>query len=180
MKKKNIFLVVGLLVLVAIGFFGWKKYQEFHTPAFSNGDSIPEIRLPNQTGDTLSLHALKGNIVLLQFWASWCGPCRYENQELTLLYNKFQNAVMKDGGTFKIFSVSLDKNKNAWLHAIENDKMIWTDQVNDGDDKEIDIADQFNVNSIPATYLIDQKGLIIGVNLSPMQIESVLNKRINE
>ena len=87
---------------------------------------------------------------------------------------------MKDGGTFKIFSVSLDKDKNAWLNAVAHDKMIWVEQVNDSDNKETDIANQFNVHSIPATYLIDQNGMIIGVDLSPMLIESILNKRIAE
>lgn len=180
MKKKNIFIVLALLVLTVAGFFGWKYYQQYNEPAFTNGEMIRDIRLPDQSGDTLSLYSLKGNIVLLQFWASWCGPCRYENQELTLLYSKFQNVSMKDGGTFKIFSVSLDKNKDAWMNAVANDQMIWKENVIDADEKSTDIANQFNVHSIPATYLIDQSGMIIGVNLSPMQIESVLSKRISQ
>lgn len=178
MNRKTLLVFSTLIFFVVVAFISWKVYDSYHHLEFSNGDVIPDIQLPNQNNDTLSLYSLKGNLVLVQFWASWCGPCRMENRDLVYLYSKFQNAEMKDGGTFKIFSISVDKNKLNWKQALEHDKMLWPDQVNDSLDFEKSISQIFNVHSIPTTFLIDQKAMIIGVNLSPMQLESVLEKRI--
>lgn len=178
MNRKTVLLIGIFVLLIAVGFIGWKIYNSYHQLEFSNGDIIPDISLPNQTNDTISLYSLKGNIVLVQFWASWCGPCRMENRDLVNLYSKFNAVEMKDGGAFKIFSISVDKNKSNWKQALEHDKMLWPDQVNDSLDFEKSISQVFNVHSIPTTFLIDQKAMVIGVNLSPMQLESVLEKRI--
>ncbi len=178
MNKKSLKIIAGFIVFTGIVFASWKIYSYYHTPEFSNGDIIPDIRLPNQINDTISLYSLKGNIVLVQFWASWCGPCRFENRELLNLYSKFQNLEMKEGGTFKIFSISVDKDKSSWKKAVEQDKMFWPDHVNDSLDFEKSISKKFNVHSVPSTFLIDQKEMVIGVNLSPMQLEGVLTKRL--
>lgn len=175
MTRKTLLLIGVFIVVTIIGFIGWKIYSTYNQLEFTNGNYIPDIRLPNQNGDTLSLYSLKGNIVLVQFWASWCGPCRMENRNLVNLFTKFQNADMKDGGSFKIFSISVDKNHDAWREAVINDNMIWTNHVIDFKGA---VAKKFNVNSIPTTFLINQTGMIIGVNLSPMQLESVLEKRM--
>ena len=177
MNRKTL-LIIGIFIVVGIIFFiGWKYYQSYWQSKFTNGDVMPDIRLTNQINDSLSLYSLKGNIVLVQFWASWCGPCRIENHMLVNLYSKFQNTEMKDGGTFKIFSISVDKNTDDWIEAVVNDKMIWPEQVIDIESRE---AKKFNVHSIPTTFLIDQSGIIIGLNLSTIQIESVLEKRIKK
>ncbi len=178
MNRKTLLLIGVFILLAIIGFIGWKIYSSYTQLEFTNGNYIPDIRLPDQNGDTLSLYSLKGNIVLVQFWASWCGPCRMENQNLVKLYSVFQNVEMKDGGSFKIFSISVDKDKSNWRQALEHDKMIWPDQVNDSLEFEKSISQVFNVHSIPTTFLIDQTGMIIGVNLSAMQLESVLEKRL--
>ena len=178
MAKKNLFIGIGFILFISIGFTAWKTYHFYHTPEFSNGDFIPDIHLPNQNNDTISLYSLKGNIVLIQFWASWCGSCRFENVELVTLYSKFHQVEMKDGGTLKIFSISVDKNKLQWINAIKQDKMNWPDQVNEGLEFEGKTSKNFNIHSIPTTLLIDQKGMVIGVNLSLMQLETILAKRI--
>ncbi len=175
MKKQTTLLTISLIILLIIGFFGWNILKSYNQLEFANGDVITDIRLPNQTNNIISLYSLRGNIVLVQFWASWCGPCRMENRELVNLYSKFNEVEMKDGGTFKIFSISVDENIDAWKVAIVKDNMIWKNHVFD---IEGQVAKNFNVHSIPTTFLLDQTGMIIGVNISPMQLESVLEKRI--
>ncbi|HAP01809.1 MAG TPA: TlpA family protein disulfide reductase [Bacteroidetes bacterium] len=177
MDRKNILLIFGFIALAMVGFFGWKVFHQSSEQAFSNGDLFPEIRLTNPEGDSISLSSLKGNIVLVQFWASWCGPCRRENAELVPVYEKYKNDEMQDGGTFKIYSVSLDKKKSAWRKAIANDGLTWSEQVNDSGDFKSSIAQAFSVHQIPTTYLLDQNGMVIGVDLSIMQLENILENR---
>ncbi len=174
MNRKTLLLIGIVFFIAAVILVGSKIYSSYHRLEFTNGNIIPDIRLPNQINDTLSLYSLKENIVLVQFWASWCGPCRMENRSLVNLYSRFQHSQMKDGGTFKIFSISVDKNPDAWKEAVVNDNMIWTNHVID---LKSTVAKTFNVNSIPTTFLIDQNGMIIGVNLSALELEKILEKR---
>lgn len=175
--KGIIFFGVGFFLLASVGFFGWKYFHSENSKAFENGDMIPEIKLRDISGDTLSLSSLRGNIVLLQFWASWCSPCRIENRELVVLYSKYKNTNMIDGGSFKIFSVSLDEDTAAWKQAILNDELNWKEHMNYLNDKN-GVLKKFELQSIPTSYLIDQKGMIIGVDLSALAIENILKKRM--
>lgn len=134
------------------------------------GDSAPEITL-NTTGDKpLSLSSLRGKVVLIDFWASWCGPCRQENPNVVKAYNRF-----KDKG-FEIFSVSLDKDKTAWVKAIEKDGLLWPSHVSDLKYWQSAAAQTYGVNGIPATFLLDKDGKIIGKNLRGEALEKKLEE----
>lgn len=122
------------------------------------GTKAPEIELMNQKGETVKLSSLKGKVVLIDFWASWCGPCRQENPNLAEAYGKYKDKKFKNGKGFEIFSVSLDKNEEPWKKAIENDKMIWKNHVID---KTGTYAKAYGVNTIPNGFLIDGKGNIV-------------------
>jgi peroxiredoxin len=122
------------------------------------GKEIPDIALPNPDGAVRRLSELRGKVVLVDFWAGWCGPCRRENPNLVAAYKKY-----KDKG-FEIYGVSLDKSRDQWLKAIEQDNMSWT-QVSDLKYWQSDVARQFNITGIPANFLIDQNGVIIAKNL---------------
>ncbi|MDX1954947.1 MAG: TlpA disulfide reductase family protein [Chitinophagaceae bacterium] len=131
------------------------------------GKPAAEIALPTEAGDTITLSSLKGKVVLLDFWASWCGPCRVSNKGLSKLYEKY-----KDKG-FEIYGVSLDENKKAWINAVKKDKITWL-QVNDNGGWEAKTALQWNINQIPTSYLIDKQGILIAMDLEPEQIEALL------
>lgn len=134
------------------------------------GDEAPEISLNSTEDKPVSLSSLRGKIVLIDFWASWCGPCRQENPNVVRVYNRF-----KDKG-FEIYSVSLDKDKNAWLKAIEKDGLTWSSHVSDLKYWQSVAAQTYGVNGIPATFLLDKDGKVIAKNLRGEALEKKLEE----
>lgn len=133
------------------------------------GSAAPDITLSDTTGNAVALSSLRGKYVLLDFWASWCGPCRAENPNVVRMYNKF-----KDKG-FTIYSVSLDKTKAEWQRAIRNDNLPWT-HVSDLKFWQSAAAQQYGVQAIPATFLLDKEGKIIAKNLRGDALEQKLEE----
>ncbi len=133
------------------------------------GSSAPEIALSDTTGKPIALSSLRGKYVLIDFWASWCGPCRNENPNVVRMYNKF-----KDKG-FAIYSVSLDQSKANWVKAINNDHLAWT-HVSDLKYWQSAAAQQYGVQAIPQTFLIDREGKIIAKNLRGDALEQKLEE----
>ncbi|QJW87894.1 redoxin domain-containing protein [Spirosoma taeanense] len=133
------------------------------------GSQAPEIVLNDTTGKAVPLSSLRGKYVLLDFWASWCGPCRMENPNVVRMYNKY-----KDKG-FAIYSVSLDQSKDNWTKAIRNDNLIWT-HVSDLKYWQSAAAQQYGVQAIPATFLLDKDGKIIAKNLRGDALEQKLEE----
>lgn len=138
---------------------------------FASG--IPDIALPTVSGDTIHLSSLRGKLVLLDFWASWCGPCRVANKGLGKLYEKFH-----DKG-FEIFSVSLDEEKEEWVKAIKKDKIQWL-QVIDNRGWEAQTARDWNIYALPTSYLIDQDGRVIAMDLEGKALEKVLKDMLDD
>jgi peroxiredoxin len=136
------------------------------------GDVAPDISLANPSGQKMSLSDLKGQVVLLDFWASWCGPCRRENPNVVKTYNEY-----KDKG-FTVFSVSLDKSKDRWVGAIQKDGLVWENHVSDLKGWSSSGAKKYGVRGIPATFLIDENGVIKAVNVRGGKLESELKKML--
>ena len=123
------------------------------------GAIAPELEFPNPDGKMLKLSDLRGKVVLIDFWASWCRPCRMENPNVVRDYHQY-----KDKG-FEVFSVSLDKDKASWIKAIQDDGLVWPNHVSDLKYWSSQAAAIYGVSSIPATFLIGKDGRIIAKNL---------------
>ena len=132
-----------------------------------------EIALPTVSGDTIRLSSLKGKVVLLDFWASWCGPCRSSNKLLNKLYPKY-----KDKG-FEIFAVSMDNEKEDWEKAIKKDKVSWL-QVNAPGGWDTPTALQWRVEALPTSYLIDKNGKLLAMDLEGKNLEKALKELIDK
>lgn len=134
----------------------------------SVGQAAPEIAQADPKGKTRKLSDLKGKTVLIDFWASWCGPCRRENPNVVAAYKKYN----KDG--FEVFSVSLDKTKQSWSDAIEKDGLLWPNHVSDLQFWQNAAAKDYGVQSIPFTVLVDKEGKVLAHNLRGPQLEERL------
>ena len=130
----------------------------------------PEIAFENRSGNIMKLSDLKGKVVLIDFWASWCGPCRAENPNVVKMYQKF-----KDKG-FTIFSVSLDEDAAKWKEAISKDKLAWEFHVSDLKGWKSSVVANYGIEGIPFTVLVNKEGKIIGKNLRGEKLEETLNE----
>jgi len=135
----------------------------------SPGAMAPEISLPTPEGTTFSLSSLRGKVVLIDFWASWCSPCRRANPHVLSLYKKYH-----DKG-FDVLGVSLDKTKESWIKAIKDDGLIWH-HVSDLKYWQSEAGRAYGVQSIPHTVLIDREGKIIAVGLRDASLEAKLKE----
>ena len=137
------------------------------------GVAAPEITLPNPEGEIVTLSSLKGSVVLVDFWAQWCKPCRLENPNVVKAFNKY-----KDRG-FTVYGVSLDRTKDKWVQAIEEDGLNWT-HVSDLQYFNSVAAKAYGVESIPFSILLDREGKIIAKNLRGKALEDALEEFYEE
>lgn len=138
------------------------------------GLEAKDLKFSNPEGNEIALSSLRGKVVLIDFWASWCGPCRRENPNVVKLYHQY-----KDKG-FTIYSVSLDQNMERWVQAIEQDKLEWPCHVSDLKGWRSEAAQIYGVSSIPFTVLIDQEGKIIQTHLRGQALEDKLAELFSE
>lgn len=162
--KKFFVLILTCLTLVS--------YSYSQGPAL--GSIAPEITMEDSLGNVKKLSSLRGKIVLIDFWASWCYNCRLTNPDLVEIYHKYH-----DKG-FDIYSVSLDQKKNDWLAAIKEDKLEWPNHVCDYNIWKTQAAKTYDVLGIPMSYLLDETGKIIAIDLSHTKLEKYLKKMFDK
>ncbi len=134
------------------------------------GNMAPPLNYKSPKGEYIALLSLRGKIVLIDFWASWCKPCRNENPYLVQAYQAFKDKSFKGGEGFTIYSISFDKTQNEWINAIEEDRLDWEYHVSELMGGNTGGAKTYRVKTIPANFLIDGNGVIIGKNLHGMEL----------
>ncbi|MCB9019294.1 MAG: redoxin domain-containing protein [Chitinophagales bacterium] len=153
------------------------RYQQIMDEEAANsflGKTATDLNLPDPDGKPIQLSSLRGKYVLLDFWASWCAPCRKENPNLVALYEQY-----KDKG-FTVYSVSLDDNRDAWMQAIRSDKLSWPSHVSQLQKWNSSAAAAYNVTGIPASFLLDTNGVVIAENIRSEQLSQILAGLLGE
>jgi peroxiredoxin len=143
------------------------------------GNKSPEIKLPTTKGDTITLSSLKGKLVLIDFWGTWCAPCVQEQAELARLYKKYKQASFTNGNGFEIYGVALEAKKPNWENFVAKNKISWI-QVSDLKFWRSPVARTYNIQELPFNILTDGQGVILAKNLHGADLEKGIGKYLRK
>ena len=163
-----------ILLVILVGYLINYFYRK---PKLEEGQKALDFSAELISGEKFQLKDLRGRYVLLDFWGSWCGPCRKENPLLVDLYHETQHKTYTDASGFDIISVAIETKKSAWLKAIQSDGLVWPYQIGEFERFSSPIASLYKVREIPTKYLLDTSGVVILVNPKVEEVRQFLKVR---
>lgn len=164
-----------LLVVLVVGFVANYIYR---LPKFDDGEVAPQFTAQLEDGASFDLSSLKGRYVLLDFWGSWCAPCRRENPAIVALHDQYAGKQFKDAKGFEVVSISIETDEKSWRRAIDKDGLGWEYHIVQLDRFQSPIAVQYGVREIPTKYLLGPNGNILSVNQRAEEIGDFLAERM--
>ncbi len=172
----RIYLLLAILSILTLAGCNRNKAVKKTKPTTEIGLEIgkmaPDLAFSSPDDKVITLSSLRGKLVLVDFWASWCLPCRMENPNIVKVYKKYKDGNFTEGKGFDIYSVSLDTKRSRWTTAIEEDGMVWESHVSDLKGWYSDAAKIYQISAIPCNFLINGDGVIIALNLRAETLES--------
>jgi len=172
--KFEISIILALFFLAGNSLYSQKKAN---LEGIEPGELAPEIMLPNVDGEDFQLSQLKGKLVLVYFWASWCAPCRKKAPDMLDVFEKYKETDFEDGETgFEIVYVSLDKNEVAWKRSIEKDGIGAFIHIGDMKGWKGPTMKTYHIKRIPSNVLLDGEGKVLALNLSPQDLKKKLKR----
>ena len=173
----NKFLIgISIALLITMGRFAYML------PSVSSGEDAPSIQGTLLNGESFDLKDLRGKYVLVDFWGSWCGPCLKELPQVIDLYKKYKDAEFKDANGLVLLNVAIEREEKRWKNAINRIGMPWKYHLVDLTTSfkfiNAPIAQEFGVKQVPSKFLLDEHGVIIGVNQSVEELDEFLSERL--
>lgn len=167
--------ILWFAIIIVLAFLIRYIYQR---PKFDKGSYFIDFESTLADGTVFRLEQLRGYYVLIDFWGSWCGPCRAENPGLVQLHRRYNGAKFKEAKGFEIISIALENNQEQWQRAVKADGLVWSYHILETQRLKGPLAKQFGIRQIPTKYLLNPEGQIISVNPDVDEISTFLSEEI--